>query len=277
MKRVGLVTDRDNKKLSPSDQLLIEPLERYGLIAEPVVWDDKKTDWESFDRLIIRSCWNYYRQYEKWLDWLDNLKAKNIIVWNQIEVMKWNSHKSYLLDLEQKGVKIIPTRIAKAGERVEDEDLVIKPLVGARAHNLKRTQKIKLKEDSLVQPFVSEIQEGEYSLVFVNNKYSHGVIKKPKKKDYRVNFAFGGTAQLIEVPREYIVTAEEILNLIPSRLLYARVDGVIKNYEFLLMELELIEPHLFFDLYPNGAVNMVKALEKFNRMDPGAEAGMTNN
>jgi glutathione synthase/RimK-type ligase-like ATP-grasp enzyme len=265
MKVVGLVTDKGNRELSPSDRVLIEPLKKYGFKAEPAVWDDNKTEWGMYDLLIVRSCWNYYQKYREWLEWLDGLMAKNTKVWNPIEIMKWNSHKSYLLELEQRGAKIVPSKMAKAGENLQGKDTIIKPLVGAGAHNLRRIKnQAKLEDDCLVQPYIKEVQNGEYSLVFFNKQYSHGIIKMPKKNDFRVNFAFGGSAELAKIPFEYIQQAMRVLKLIPSPLLYARVDGVIKDNEFLLMELELIEPYLFFDLCPQGAASFAKVLYEFN-------------
>ena len=44
--------------------------------------------------------------------------------------------------------------------------------------------------------------------------------------------------------------AERALQAIPGEWLYARVDGVERNGMFLVMELEVIEPSLFFAAAP---------------------------
>jgi len=87
--------------------------------------------------------------------------------------------------------------------------------------------------------------QGEWSLLFFNKQFSHGVLKKPKSDDFRVQNDFGGTAERTEVPLFVREQAEQWLKLIKEPLLYTRVDGVVSNGKFVLMELELIEPVLF--------------------------------
>jgi hypothetical protein len=248
MKLAGLVTDRENKNLSVSDRLLIEPLAQTGFIAEPAVWDDQKTDWTKYDVLIFRSCWNYYHKYQEWLKWLDGLAALGVKAYNPIEVLRWNSHKSYLLDLEKQAVKIVPTSLVKAGEIVQGTNLIVKPAVGANSYQVRKVNKFKASEDFLVQPYLDEVKLGELQLIFINKQYSHGVIKFPKR------------IELIDIPETIVNQARKILNYISSPLLYARVDGLIQGDQFLLMELELIEPHLFLDLYPPAAEKFAASL-----------------
>jgi glutathione synthase/RimK-type ligase-like ATP-grasp enzyme len=187
-----------------------------------------------------------------------------------------------LQDLEQQKIRIPQTVWLKKGTSVDLSDLlkqhqwskaVIKPAVSATAHNtfLASAEEAKdhqlkfnalLQEnDFLVQCFVPEVQSaGEWSLIFFNKNFSHGILKKPKEKDFRVQNDFGGSVHIEEVPHYAIEQAEKILNLVSEPLLYTRVDGIISNNEFVLMELELIEPVLFLEHHPRAAAAFVNAI-----------------
>lgn len=285
MKRVGLVTDRKKKDLSGSDQLLIEPLKKAGFIAEAVVWDDPRVDWQKYAVLILRSCWDYPLKYGKWLAWLDGLKALKTKVWNPLETVGWSLNKKYLIELQTKGVRIVPTLLVQQGGEAQIpwvlpamgwEDWVMKPAVGNEAIKVKRFKHSLLEKgviyggtilktgDLLIQKYMPQITQGEYSLIFINKKYSHGVLKLPKAGDFRSNYKFGGEPKLITVPKEIIEQGQQVVDAVEKPLLYARVDGVMDGPIFRLMELELIEPHLFFDLYPSGADEMARALYELN-------------
>ena len=102
--------------------------------------------------------------------------------------------------------------------------------------------------DFLIQQFMPEVQEtGEISMIFFNNKYSHAVLKQPKSGEFRVQAEYGGGAVTFQPDRKIIETAEQILSHFGNQILYARVDGIVASGEFVLMELELIEPELFLD------------------------------
>src|SRR4030042_2037048 len=103
MKTVGLITYCQSPELTPSDQLLVEPLKKLGFNPVAVPWDDENVNWSAFDVLIFRSCWNYHLQYKKFIEWLNHLEKLHIPVWNPIPIIKWNSNKIYLKDLEYKG------------------------------------------------------------------------------------------------------------------------------------------------------------------------------
>jgi hypothetical protein len=51
-----------------------------------------------------------------------------------------------------------------------------------------------------------------------------------------------------------------VLSLIPRPAVYARVDGVVRDGQFILMELEVNEPGLGLDLAPQSADRFADAL-----------------
>lgn len=130
---------------------------------------------------------------------------------------------------------------------------VAKPTVGAIAHGIRRVSvrdhDATVRGPALVQQFLPEIQdEGEWSLIFIAGEFSHAVRKLPATADFRVQTQFGGSTQATRAESHIIDKASSVLELIGEIPLYARVDGIERGGELLLMELELIEPVLFLGL-----------------------------
>jgi hypothetical protein len=169
-------------------------------------------------------------------------------------------------------VKIVPTTFSEAGTvpEIQWARAVIKPAVSATAHNTwvyeggaaadERLTLQALSEDLLVQPFLSQIQsDGELSLIYIGGDFSHAVLKKAKPGDFRVQDEFGGTSQLVQ-PHQSALESADLLAKLKAGLLYARVDGVMVDGEFLLMEWELIEPSLFLGEFPPSVEAFASAL-----------------
>jgi glutathione synthase/RimK-type ligase-like ATP-grasp enzyme len=177
--------------------------------------------------------------------------------------------KTYLSDLQVKGVPVLESVWVSAADSASLKNLmqqnswpkaVVKPMISAAAYNtevvsLDAAEQHQEKFDHLrgnggviVQQFADEIiTGGEWSLMFFNKEYSHAVIKRPQNGDFRVQRDFGGTVHTAEAPAHLIDQARAVLDLVESDLLYARVDGIERGQQLFLMELELIEPHLFFE------------------------------
>lgn len=271
--RLGIVTCSKCRALTPSEQPLLGLLKAEGHSTEPVVWNDPSVDWKRFDGLLVRSIWDYHLYPTDYFNWLQQLEELHVRTWNPVPVLKWNAHKFYLHDLEQKGVAVAPTLFVKQGdggvlEKIHEQgwsDIVVKPAISASGY---RTHSFAVESDEaeqylkdaashgdfLVQPFLHAIAAaGEVSLIFLSNTFSHAVLKKPKQGDFRVQKEYGGKSIPFTPENSIILAAEEILRLSAMEILYARVDGVIDNGQFLLMELELIEPDLFLET-KRGAV-----------------------
>jgi len=269
MKRIALATSAKLPTLNDDDRLLIPALAELGLAAVPAVWDSPEMCWEEFQSVVVRSCWDYHHRREEFLAWVARLEHARVSVWNPPAVLRWNSHKGYLRDLAARGVPIVPTRWLERGTPVglarllRDaawSDAVVKPAVSASAHGTWRTSfetasadQRQLDEllragDVMVQPFMSEVRDaGEWSFLFLGGRFSHAVLKRPGAGagDYRVQWEFGGTADAMVPPGNLVADAEAVMTAVPGNPLYARVDGVERDGRLVLMELELIEPHLF--------------------------------
>jgi hypothetical protein len=115
----------------------------------------------------------------------------------------------------------------------------------------------------LVQALAPEIETaGETSFTFIDGEFTHAVTKTPKSGDIRCQAEFGGTSKLAEPPAWALVQAARILNMFAEMPLYARIDVIMLDGRLQLMEVELIEPELFFTYCPEAAARLAAALIK---------------
>ena len=159
-------------------------------------------------------------------------------------------------------------------EHFNTQQIVIKPTISANSDNtfwLKRetfAQEKPLLEKSLkgrqlmVQPFIPAIiEKGEYSIFYFAGQYSHCILKTPKQGDFRVQEEHGGLLSSIDPSAELLSAAQKALNTIPEDVLYARIDLVEFEGQYQLMEIELIEPSLYFNLDDQAASKFSKAFD----------------
>ena len=119
----------------------------------------------------------------------------------------------------------------------------------------------------MVQEFREEITtSGEWSLIFFDNQFNHAVLKKALANDFRVQSDFGGSATSQKADDRLIEQAQNIIQLIPESLLYARVDGIYHDGKFTLMELELVEPALFLSLESKASDRFANAI--LSKLEP---------
>jgi glutathione synthase/RimK-type ligase-like ATP-grasp enzyme len=265
MRRIALATSEAYPSLTTDDQALLEPLTACTISGEPVIWSDKLFPWPSVDGVVLRSCWDYHLRLPEFLAWLTYLEEMKVRVWNAPSLLRWNSDKAYLRDLEAKGILVIPTIWPEQGACLDDllrvaawNEAVVKPRVSATAYKTCLTSahqtaaaqhtldELLRGPGALVQKFMPEIAtRGEWSLMFFSGRYSHAVLKTPKAGDFRVQHDFGGQQRSAEPPAHVLEDAVRVIEAIASTPLYARVDGVESGGRLHLMELELIEPALF--------------------------------
>lgn len=242
-------------------------LKNKGLDVVPTVWNDENVDWKSYDVAIIKSPWDYHNNLQEFLNWLDHIERQSVKVLNPVEIIKWNADKHYLKDIAEKQLPVIASEYLEKGSSFGQhffevfgvDQLVVKPCVSAGAQNTvtinrdnfdERSKDINAfleEQDYMVQPFVEEIKNGEWSFLFFNGKYSHCSLKTPKQGDFRVQHYHGGSISYPTPEPLHTQQAGAYLKSLPHHTLYARVDGVIVDHSFKLMELELIEPYLFLN------------------------------
>lgn len=271
---IALATCAALPRLTEDDRLLQEELRRAGAEAVAAVWDDRAVDWGRFDRVVIRSCWDYHLRLPEFLAWVDSVEARGIPLWNPGRIVRANAHKSYLRELAARGFPLVPTAWLSRGSRaalsdVLDErgwtDAVVKPAVSASAFRTRRVSRAEAEDaatrrsfaeliaagDVIVQRFAPEIvQPGEWSFVFLGERYSHAVLKRPAAGDFRVQHEFGGHLAKESPSSSALAQAQRVADWIPRPWLYARIDAVEIAGTLHVMEVELIEPALFLDADP---------------------------
>lgn len=283
MSRIALATSSKYSNLTDDDRLLLAPLAERGIEAESAVWNDSAHNWSANAAVVIRSCWDYHLHPEKFLRWIADLETQNIPIFNRAPLIFWNANKKYLRELEAKGVAIVPTFWAEGSDALVLKDklhelgwakAVVKPRISATAY---RTQLVTANDVATAQTLFDDlrrgpgvmlqkfmdgiVREGEWSVIFFAGDFSHAVLKKPRPGDFRVQNDFGGTAQLGDPPAHVLSAATRAIQAVAPTL-YARVDGVVDEGTFRLMELELIEPALFLADHPQASDRLADAIAK---------------
>jgi hypothetical protein len=261
--RVALATSRAWPQLDPDSVPLLDALKRRRVEAEPVVWSDAAIDWSAFDAVVIRSTWDYVSRFEEFLGWVASVRVPLV---NPAPIVAWNAHKSYLRDLQERGVPTVDTLWVDSGETttVPWEHAVVKPAVDGSAKGLRRAaggDVVVADADLMIQPLLGSIAtEGELSLLYAGTEFSHAVRKRPRAGDIRVQEEWGGTSVPEAVGDDAQAVARHALDAVGGDVAYARVDLVrAEDGTLRLIELELIEPSLFLTLVDEGAADRFAA------------------
>lgn len=283
MSRIALATSQELADLWAGDRLFLQELLRRGFPAAPVVWDDPKSDWDRWDVVLIRSCWDYHLKVDRFRDWLDRMAAGRLVI-NRPDLVRWNLHKGYLLDVARAGGRIPPTRVIARGESGTLHDhlqragwwqAVIKPAISATGHNTRLVRGVPSEDDErvfredisagdvLAQEYVPQVREhGEWSLVFFDGRYSHAALKRAAPGEFRVHIEWGGTVESATPPAALVAQAQALMDALALDATYGRVDGTTVGEDLVVMELEVIEPELFFDRDPMAAARLADAVQR---------------
>ncbi|MFD3525646.1 RimK family alpha-L-glutamate ligase [Streptomyces sp. NPDC058653] len=273
--RIALVTCQgvlDDPEWDQDLPILLEAVECAG--AKPVVarWDDPDVNWAAFDLVAIRSAWDYFWRVDEFLRWAEKCAGVTALA-NPVEVLRWNVDKHYLGDLFAAGVPAVETRYLAPGNTVDlpnEGEYVVKPTVGAGARYAARyrpdardtavRQLVRMHAEgmtAMVQPYMRSIDaKGERALHFTGGRFLHA-----DRKNAVLAPGFPYDEKKVPHPELHpweptaaeLAVAEQALAAVPgeTELLYGRVDLVDgDDGEPRVMELELVEPHLFLYLHP---------------------------
>lgn len=281
MPTIAFATHASRPDIEPDDAPLAQQLELLGYKCVGAPWNSN-VDWTGFDGVVLRSTWDYHRTPKVFEKWLKDLESAGLPVWNPVSTLRWNMHKGYLLELAEAGVAIIPTALVEVSNEVDVAGLmsergwnrvVIKPAnsLGAddtslitfdeAADGQKKAERILVERDLLIQRYQPQIEsEGEWSLIFIDGQYSHAVLKRPPVGEFRAQEHLGASFDQVQPADSLVTAAEKALKLCGKEWAYARVDGVVDEGQFLLMELELLEPTLFFADNPKATKRLAKRI-----------------
>lgn len=268
--------------ISDSDGLVARALEARGVAVSALAWNQPEARFDGFDAVIFRASWDYHHAPEAYLAWLARWEAAGVRFWNPPALIRWNLTKRYLLDLERAGVPVIPTVVLDHPAAIHLPGVlaergwrraVVKPVLGASAHDVALVElgdcsavaaaidDGRLRRPVLVQPFIEEIKtRGEWSLVFIEGALTHAMVKRPGPGDFRVQAHYGGTSERAHASPALERAGIIALEALPVAPLYARVDGVETGDGFLVMEVEVHEPGLFFPAAPEAAQAFAEAI-----------------
>ena len=257
------------------DDLVKPHLQELGWVVEDVSWHDQSIDYNSFDIVVVRSTWDYQTSLEAFNQVLVKIEASSANLQNPLALMQWNFSKRYLRDLHEKRIPILPTlwfeefdsqAILDAYKYFNCGEIIIKPWVSANADFTYRlsqedflfeqqTIKQALQDRSImVQAFEKSILDnGEFSLFYFAGEFSHAICKRPAHGDFRVQEEHGGKLESIQATSAMLKLGKNTLDALPEPALYARVDILDTADGLAIIELELIEPSLYFNMDEQSA------------------------
>lgn len=261
--------------------LLLAALAARGCAAEMVVWNDPTVDWARYERVVIRSTWDYHAQRDAYVAWAERVAGITRLQ-NPAPVIRWNTDKRYLGELLARGVPVVPTVFLSDSEvfREPSAEYVVKPAISAGSRDTARFQpgegdRAQALVDAIhasgrtvmVQPYQASVDaRGETALVFFAGRFDHAICKgqmlRPGEAPGRAYFAEERITRRTPTAEELAV-AEQVLAALPfaaEQLTYARVDLVAGPDGPLLLELEVTEPSLFLGYSEGAADRLVAAI-----------------
>jgi len=260
---------------------LVDAFARAGVRAEVLAWDDPTVSWSRFDAVLLRSTWDYCERLAEFLGWCERVAAQTRLV-NPLAVVRWNTDKHYLAELARHGVAIVPSEFIEPGEDpsgfADHAEFVVKPAIGAGSRDAQRFLRTEREQavrhaarllaagrSVLVQPYIDGVDErGETALIFIDGHDSHAI-----RKGALLQRGAPPTDQLSapETIRPRVASeaeyeaAHRVLDALPFPTpLYARVDLLPSPDGPLLLELEMVEPSLFFHAGKDAADRLALAL-----------------
>lgn len=275
------------RQILTDDAILAEAFQRHGLRVVRKNWADPDFDWSTTRAAMFRTTWDYFHRFAEFSHWLDRVSRQTLLI-NPETLVRWNMDKHYLPELAGKGIPIPPTRIRKKGTTGSLKDwhseagwghmeTVLKPTISGGARHTYRLSpenvhmheaifaELIAQEDMMLQVFQHPVLEkGEVSLMVMGGAFTHAVLKIAKAGDFRVQDDFGGSVHHYEPSRAEIALAESTVAACNPVPWYARVDIIQDNDgQLAVMELELIEPELWFRFHPPAATQLAEALVPF--------------
>lgn len=274
--KIAIMTSSEYKNKFIGDLLLQNNLLHNQITSDILSWEEDN-NYSKYDAILISSIWEYQDQIDKFTKWLQYLEDNDIKVYNSLDIIKNNYIKEkQIAILEKNNIKFIPTKvIEKKTKNLEKEissiinefnnqEIVIKPSISGSGNNtfiigesnrqnsyllkniISKLERINKEYNLLIQPFIKEIDNGEISVIYIGNKPSHAILRYPKI------FNNGGLTHqvpLSSLDKSLMELCNEIIKIKEyQENLYIRIDAVKIDNEYKLMEVELLEPDLFFYL-----------------------------
>lgn len=291
MLQCAFLTLDDRGDFVIDDEHAIAPLAALGWEVSTLSWRQVAVPWSRFDAVIIRSTWDYWNDVPAFLETLAQIDRQARLA-NPLDLVRWNMSKTYLRDLQGKGIRVVPSlwldgladgSPASYASRLDSEELVVKPVVGANGQDAFR---FSCDEDPerwaeitarfrgracMVQPFMRNVvSEGEYSLFYLNGALSHAILKVPAAGEFRSQEERGADVRAVPPENGLLQRGREAISVITPAPLYGRIDFVRDAAgDFDVMEFELIEPSLYLRMDPGAPERFARAIDDWYRAAAG--------
>lgn len=262
------------------DRILTEALAEVGLSAQRVDWAREDVDWSAYRCALLRTPWNYFLELDAFMRWVEQVSTQTRLL-NAPQTIGWNVDKRYLLELQAAGVAVVPTEILERGDRRTLagiaqargwDEAVLKPVVSGAGRHTYRVRPDDVGEAILrervaaeammLQPFVPDVvARGEVTVVVIDGAPTHALLKRPAAGEFRVQDDHGGTLHDHEASSEELAAAMRAIECCATPPLYGRVD-LVRDADGnpMVMELELVEPELWFRRWPSAAGRLARRL-----------------
>lgn len=276
--------------MDPDDQLMLPHLRALGVTVHPAVWDDESVEWSSYDLVVIRNTWDYSDRRDEFVAWCDHVETQTRLL-NPASIVRWDSDKRYLRDLEAAGLPIVPTVFLGPEEDPEAwsvpegcVDFVVKPTVSVGSRDTMRYAASGSRDEAqalinlivgqgrtaMIQPYLDAVDdEGETALLFIGGVLSHGIRKGQMLRRGISGAKVAGLFVQEDIsartptPAQISMAHDVMANVPgpPGQLLFGRVDLIPDAAgDPVLLELELVEPSLFFAHDPNSPQRFAEAV-----------------
>jgi hypothetical protein len=278
--RIALVSSERGLRVDPDLPIAQRAFRDAGFDVDLVRWDDD-VDWAAYGLAVVRSCWDYAWRLEEFLGWAGSVPRLR----NDVALLRWNTDKTYLRDLERAGLPVVPTvwDPAHAGELPDAGEWVVKPSVSAGSRDTARwpdptavlahvAELTGRGRTAMVQPYLDSVDDaGETAMLFIGGRFSHAVRKGPLLKrgeGVRMDRDSRGDLRPAEPTPAQRATAQAVFDAVADLVpgiaapLYARIDLIDDaDGSPVVLELELTEPSLFLPQAPEAATTLVRAVE----------------
>jgi hypothetical protein len=279
--RIALVSSERGLRVDPDLPLAWSALRDAGLEVDLVRWDDADADWVGYDLAVVRSCWDYAWRLGEFLAWAESVPRLR----NPVEILRWNTDKTYLRDLQRAGLPVVPTvwDPTRAQDLPEAGEWVVKPSVSAGSRDTARwsdpgdalahaTALTGAGRTAMLQPYLASVDDvGETAMLFIGGAFSHAVRKGPllqPGEGVRQDRDSRGDLRPVVPTGAQRDVAQAVFDAVPGLTgvdtppLYARIDLVHDaDGRPVVLELELTEPSLFLPQAPDAAAGLVRAVE----------------
>lgn len=285
-KRCAFLTMENTEGWSIDAELAIAPMQALGWCIDSVPWRAAGIDWNDYDAVYIGTPWDYPEDVERFLGVLETIQRSAAVLANDFALVRWGIPKTYLRDLAAKGVavapslwraRLLPGELLSFFDQLESDRLVVKPVISTNATDtflLDRDEAAAAEAELqrkfanrpfVVQAFIEAIQdEGEYSLFYFGGIFSHAIRKVPKLHDFRVQEEHGASIAALAPTPSLVECADRIVRLVEPQPVYARCDLVRgREGDFLLMELELVEPSMYLRMHAQAPERFAVAFDRY--------------